>query len=60
MWLRLGQVLIGVAAVVLWQVLTTVPIGGTVLLPPFFFSTPVDVGARVYKWFAEGTIWLHL
>jgi NitT/TauT family transport system permease protein len=60
MWLRLGQVLIGVAAVALWQVLTTVPIGGTVLLPPFFFSTPVDVGARVFKWFAEGTIWLHL
>ena len=60
MWLRLAQVLVGVVAVALWQLFTTVQIGGTILLPPFFFSTPVDVGARVYKWFAEGTIWLHL
>ena len=56
MWLRLGQVFIGIAAVALWQVLTTVPIGGTLLMAPFFFSTPVDVGTRVFKWFVEGTI----
>ncbi len=40
----------------LWQVLTTVPIGGVKLLPPFFFSTPTDVAARIVKWFVEGTI----
>ena len=40
--------------------LTTVPIGGVTLLPPFFFSTPTDVAARIVKWFVEGTIWKHL
>ena len=54
------QVLVGVAALGLWQLFTTVPIFGTVLLPPFFFSNPVDVGARIYKLFAAGTVWKHL
>ena len=54
------QLLVAVAAVLLWQVLTTVPIGGVKLLPPFFFSTPTDVAARIVKWFVEGTIWKHL
>ena len=35
-------------------------VGGKPLVPPFFFSTPVDVVARIIKWFAEGTIWRHL
>jgi NitT/TauT family transport system permease protein len=54
------QTLVAVVAVGLWHVLTTVPIFGTVVLPPFFFSTPADVGARVLKWFADGSIWHHL
>src|SRR5438132_6386637 len=54
------QLLVALAAVLLWQVLTTVPIGGIKLLPPFFFSTPSDVAARIVKWFVEGTIWKHL
>ena len=54
------QVFIAVISMVAWYVLTTVPIGGVTLLPPFFFSNPVDVGARVVKWFADGTIWKHL
>jgi ABC-type amino acid transport system permease subunit len=54
------QLLVAVAAVLLWQVLTTVPVGGVKLLPPFFFSTPSDVAARIVKWFIEGTIWKHL
>jgi NitT/TauT family transport system permease protein len=54
------QILVAVVAVGLWHVLTTVPIFGTVVLPPFFFSTPADVGARVLKWFADGSIWHHL
>src|SRR5262249_4076399 len=33
---------------------------GVLLLPPFFFSTPAAVGARIVKWFVEGTIWWHL
>ncbi len=54
------QLLVGVAAIVLWHVLTTVPIFGTMILPPFFFSTPIDVAGRIAKWFVEGTIWRHL
>jgi NitT/TauT family transport system permease protein len=54
------QLLVAVVSIGLWHVLSTVPIGGRILLPPFFFSTPGDVAARVGKWFAEGTIWRHL
>jgi sulfonate transport system permease protein len=54
------QVLVAVAAVLIWHILTTVPIGGMKLLPPFFFSTPSDVALRIGKWFAEGTIWMHV
>jgi NitT/TauT family transport system permease protein len=54
------QLLVAVLALALWQVLTTVPIAGTTLLPPFFFSTPSDVGERIVKWLVEGTIWYHL
>ncbi len=54
------QVLVGVAAVALWYVLTTYPILGVVVLPPFFFSNPVDVAQRIVQWFVQGTIWRHL
>ena len=54
------QLLIAVIAIAAWYMLTTFPIGGITLLPPFFFSTPVDVVQRIFKWFYEGTIWKHL
>ena len=54
------QILVAVASIALWHVLSTVPIGGVILLPPFFFSTPGDVAGRVFKWFVDGTIWRHL
>jgi NitT/TauT family transport system permease protein len=54
------QLLVAVVAIGLWHVLTSVPIFGVKLLPPFFFSTPADVALRIVKWFAEGTIWRHL
>ena len=53
------QVIVGLLAIALWQIGTTVPVDGAYLLPPFFFSTPVDVAARVIKWFVEGTVWRH-
>ncbi len=39
------QLLVAVAAVLLWHVLTTVPIGGVKLLPPFFWDDmkPVEL-----------------
>jgi NitT/TauT family transport system permease protein len=54
------QVVVGVLAIALWQLGTSVPIGGSYLLPPFFFSTPADVASRIIKWFVEGTVWRHL
>ena len=54
------QVAVGLIALALWQLLSTVPIFGTLVLPPFFFSTPVDVGGRILHLFATGTVWKHL
>jgi NitT/TauT family transport system permease protein len=54
------QLLVAVVALGLWQFFATVPIFGVTVLPPFFFSNPVEVGARVYALFAGGTIWVHL
>ncbi|HEX2655903.1 MAG TPA: ABC transporter permease, partial [Xanthobacteraceae bacterium] len=54
------QVLVAVVAIGLWHVLSTIPIFGAIVLPPFFFSTPGDVAGRIVKWLMEGTIWRHL
>src|SRR5262245_15274180 len=54
------QLLVAVVALSLWQFFATVPIFGKILLPPFFFSNPVDVFSQVYKWFSTGVIWKHL
>jgi NitT/TauT family transport system permease protein len=54
------QTLVAVAFIVVWHLLTTVPVDGKPLFPPFFFSTPLDVASRIAKWFADGTIWRHL
>jgi NitT/TauT family transport system permease protein len=58
--LLLLQLLVAVATILVWHVLTHVPVFGTLLLPPFFFSTPSDVALRVVKLFAGGTVWQHL
>ncbi len=54
------QVLVAIVVLALWQFFASVPIFGRVLLPPFFFSNPVDVGGQIAKWFASGVIWKHL
>src|ERR1700736_3426218 len=54
------QVLVAVIGLALWEFLATVPIFGPVLLPPFFFSNPIDVGSQIVDWFASGVIWKHL
>ena len=58
--LLLLQALVAVVVVGAWQLLTTMPIFGSILLPPFFFSRPGDVAVRVVSWFADGSIWKHL
>jgi NitT/TauT family transport system permease protein len=61
---RLGllalQLFVAVVLIALWQFLATVPLFGRVLLPPFFFSNPVDVFTQVVNWFVSGVIWKHL
>jgi NitT/TauT family transport system permease protein len=54
------QLLVAVVTLVLWQVFATVPVFGKILLPPFFFSKPVDVASQIVAWFASGVIWKHL
>src|SRR5882757_10101112 len=54
------QVLVAVVALGLWQFFATVPVFGRIVLPPFFFSNPVDVGGQIVDWFATGVIWKHL
>jgi NitT/TauT family transport system permease protein len=50
----------------LWHIGSTVAFGTMSngkpfhILPPFFFSTPVEVIARVIKMFVEGTVYRHL
>lgn len=54
------QILVAVAFFAIWYALTTWPVFGVVLLPPFFFSNPVDVIKQIVAWFASGIIWKHL
>jgi NitT/TauT family transport system permease protein len=54
------QVLVAIVALALWQVFSTVPVFGKILLPPFFFSNPVDVFSQIITWFSTGVIWKHL
>jgi NitT/TauT family transport system permease protein len=54
------QIFVAVVAIGLWHVFTTVEVGGRLLLPPFFFSNPLDVAVRIYTMFAGGQIWRHL
>jgi NitT/TauT family transport system permease protein len=58
--LLLCQLIVAVVVFGLWQLLASVPVFGHVLLPPFFFSNPVDVAAQIVDWFVTGVIWKHL
>jgi len=54
------QALVAVVALAIWYVFTTYPVFGKMLLPPFFFSNPLDVAAQIFTWFYTGVIWKHL
>ena len=54
------QVGVAVALLAIWHVGSSVPIFGVYFMPKFFFSTPTDVLARVWKMFATGIVWKHL
>jgi NitT/TauT family transport system permease protein len=54
------QVGVGIAMLALWHVLTVYPVIGEPRKIQFFFSTPLDVLARVGREFVSGEIWYHL
>ena len=54
------QILVAIVVIGIWYVLSTYPVFGHILLPPFFFSTPLDVARQIVEWFATGVIWKHL
>ena len=54
------QILVAVVSIGVWYVFTTYPVFGTILLPPFFFSNPLDVANQIVAWFVSGVIWRHL
>ncbi len=54
------QLVVALVGIVLWQFFATVPVFGRILLPPFFFSNPIDVASQIAKWFSSGVIWKHL
>src|SRR5450755_3927994 len=58
--LHLLQAGVAILSIAAWYVLTTYPLLGRILLPPFFFSNPVDVAQQIVKWFVTGVIWKHL
>ena len=58
--LLLSQLAVAVIALALWQFFATVPVFGKMLLPPFFFSTPIEVAGEVFHLFWSGKIWKHL
>jgi len=53
--LLLGQILIAVAILSIWQTLATAG-----KLDKFFFSRPSDIAQRIVTWFSTGSIWPHL
>src|SRR6187551_1621567 len=54
------QIMVAVVSIGIWYVFTTYPVFGKILLPPFFFSNPVDVVKQIVAWFISGVIWRHL
>jgi NitT/TauT family transport system permease protein len=54
------QIAVGIVILLIWHVLTAYPILGPTKQTQFFFSTPLDVLARVWKEITSGEIWRHL
>ncbi|HEY8564771.1 MAG TPA: ABC transporter permease [Beijerinckiaceae bacterium] len=54
------QIGVGLLILLAWHVATTTSLFGRPKDLQFFFSTPLDVIARVIKEFASGEIWRHL
>jgi NitT/TauT family transport system permease protein len=60
MKLRLAQLALFIALIAFWHIGSTYKIAGYHLLPPFFFSNPLEVFHRIVKWVVTGEIFKHL
>jgi NitT/TauT family transport system permease protein len=58
--LLLLQLLVAIIFLAFWHVATTYPVFGDVKTMKFFFSTPIEIGARIIKMFTGGELWYHL
>ena len=58
--LLLAQIGVALVGLLVWHVLTNVPVFGEVKNAQFFFSTPLAVLARVAKEMASPEIWGHI
>jgi NitT/TauT family transport system permease protein len=54
------QALVAVVLVGAWHIASNYPVVGDVKNVRFFFSTPIDVTLRIWKFFYTGMIWKHL
>jgi NitT/TauT family transport system permease protein len=54
------QVAVGIGFLLIWHVLTAYPVLAPTKQTQFFFSTPIDVLARVVREFSSSEIWRHL
>ena len=54
------QALVAVAAIIFWHVVTNYAVISDVKTMKFFFSTPIDVFTRVFRMFADGSVYKHL
>jgi NitT/TauT family transport system permease protein len=52
--MALSQLALGVAVLLIWQ-----GVSGR-LVDNFFISNPIDVGARLYRWIVDGSIFGHI
>ena len=59
-YLLLAQLGVALVLLALWHVVTVYPVFGSVKNTQFFFSTPLDVLARVAREFSSVEIWGHL
>ena len=55
-----AQIGVGLVGLLVWHVVTVTPLFGNPKNIQFFFSTPLDVFARVAKEFSSPEIWGHL
>lgn len=58
--LLLLQTMVAVAVIGLWHIAATTGWLGETKTVQFFFSAPLAVGERVWRWIEEGSIWYHL